>query len=128
MKEEIKVRIFYPVDRKYIFVGFITELNNIDNRLNSDLFKYELFSGGKDRTVMLFLALDEAIKRNRKIGLFLVDLEGQYKMTIKHMEDILDKYKDHLEIYWFCLPIALRNAVSVYEPKWICWDKEKDKD
>jgi len=95
-----------------------------------DNFKkiYVSFSGGKDSTVMLFMAIKEAIKRKRKIGLFLVDLEGQYKMTIEHMESILDQYKDNLDIYWFCLPIALRNAVSVYEPKWICWDKDREND
>jgi predicted phosphoadenosine phosphosulfate sulfurtransferase len=36
------------------------------------------------------------------------------------------KYSDVIEPYWVCLPLALRNAVSVYEPKWICWDKEQE--
>ena len=95
-----------------------------------DNFKkiYVSFSGGKDSTVMLQMAIEEAKKRKRKIGMFLVDLEGQYKLTIQHMEEIIEKNKDYLEVYWFCLPIALRNAVSVYEPKWICWDKDKEKD
>jgi len=31
-------------------------------------------------------------------------------------------------VYWVCLPIHLRNAVSVYEPFWKCWDKEKSED
>ena len=89
---------------------------------------YVSFSGGKDSTVMLFLALEEAKKRNIKIGLFFVDLEGQYKLTMHHIETIIDDNKKYLDVYWFCLPLALRNAVSVYEPKWICWDKERRKD
>ena len=32
-----------------------------------------------------------------------------------------DLYADYIDPYWICLPIALRNAVSQYEPKWTCW-------
>jgi len=86
---------------------------------------YLSFSGGKDSTVMLHLVMAEAIKRNRKIGILLVDLEGQYKITIQHIQDCMDMYKDYIEPYWVCLPIHLRNAVSVFETHWICWDKDK---
>lgn len=86
---------------------------------------YLSFSAGKDSTVMLHLAMIEAKKRNRKIGLLLVDLEGQYKLTIDHAEKMIEEYKDFLDVYWCCLPIHLRNAVSVYEPHWTCWDKDK---
>jgi len=89
---------------------------------------YVSYSGGKDSTVMLYMVLEEAIRRNRKIGVFIVDLEGQYKLTIKHMEETIDKYIDYIDIYWFCLPISLRNAVSVYEPKWCAWDKKEMSD
>ena len=90
-----------------------------------DNFKkvYLSFSAGKDSTVMIHLAAAEARKRGVKFGCLLVDLEGQYKMTIDHASAIFDEYADCIEPYWCCLPIALRNAVSVYEPKWICWDK-----
>ncbi len=57
----------------------------------------------------------------------MVDLEGQYKMTIHHAEACLKMYEDVFEVYWVCLPLHLRNAVSVYEPFWKCWDpKAKD--
>lgn len=85
---------------------------------------YLSFSAGKDSTVMLHLVLDEAVKRNVKIGLMIVDLEGQYKLTIDHMTACIEMYKDHLDVYWVCLPIHLRNAVSVFKPFWKCWDKE----
>lgn len=88
---------------------------------------YLSFSAGKDSTVMLHLVADEARKRNRKFGLFLVDLEGQYAMTIQHAQKCFDMYADCTEPYWCCLPIHLRNAVSVYEPFWKCWDKEAKK-
>jgi predicted phosphoadenosine phosphosulfate sulfurtransferase len=95
-----------------------------------DNFKkiYVSFSAGKDSTVMLHLIADEAIKRKRKIGLLLVDLEGQYKITIEHALNCIEKYKSVLDVYWVCLPIHLRNAVSVYETHWMCWDKERKAD
>ena len=45
---------------------------------------YLSFSGGKDSTVMLHMVMDEAIKRKKEIGLLIVDLEGQYKLTIEN--------------------------------------------
>jgi predicted phosphoadenosine phosphosulfate sulfurtransferase len=89
---------------------------------------YLSFSAGKDSTTMLHIVADEARRRNRKIGLLLVDLEGQYELTIEHALKMIEEYKDVLEVYWCCLPIALRNAVSVYEPKWTCWAEDKKED
>jgi len=89
---------------------------------------YVSFSAGKDSTVMLHLVADEARKRNRRFGILTVDLEGQYKFTIEHMEAMFKEYSDIADSYWVCLPIALRNAVSVYEPKWICWDDDRRTD
>jgi len=89
---------------------------------------YLSFSAGKDSTVMLHLVVEEARKRKKKIGVLLVDLEGQYKLTIEHAQAMREEYRDIIDFYWICLPISLRNAVSVYEPKWTCWDKEKKED
>lgn len=83
---------------------------------------YVSFSGGKDSTAMLHLVMDEAIKRGRKVGVLFIDLEGQYRITIEHIEAMYHLYKDHIEPFWICLPISLRNAVSQYQPKWICWE------
>ena len=89
---------------------------------------YISFSGGKDSTVMLHMAMEEAIKRDRKVGLLFVDLEGQYKLTIDHIQECLDEYKDHLDIYWVSLPLNMRNAVSQYEPQWCCWEPGREED
>lgn len=88
---------------------------------------YVSFSAGKDSTVMLHLVADEARKRNRKFGILLVDLEGQYEYTIEHATALMKEYKDVAEPYWVCLPIHLRNGVSVYEPFWKCWDNKEEK-
>ena len=50
------------------------------------------FSGGKDSCVMTHLVMEEAIKRNRKVGLLFIDLEAQYDLTIKFVESIYEKY------------------------------------
>lgn len=83
------------------------------------------FSGGKDSTVMLHLVADEAIKRNRKFAVMIVDLEAQYSATIDHMNKMVEKYKYVIELHWCCLPISLSNAVSNFEPRWKCWDEDK---
>lgn len=85
------------------------------------------FSGGKDSTVMLHLVMAEAIKRGRKVAIMFIDLEGQYQVTIEHVELCYEIYREHCDPFWISLPIHLRNAVSVYETHWICWDEEKKK-
>ncbi len=86
---------------------------------------YIAFSAGKDSTVMLHMVMDVAVKLKRRVGVCLVDLEGQYKLTINHALKCFEMYKENIEPYWVCLPIHLRNAVSTFEPFWIPWEKEK---
>jgi predicted phosphoadenosine phosphosulfate sulfurtransferase len=111
----------YNLD-KNVYEASIERLN-----YTFDNFKriYLSFSAGKDSTVMLHLAMDIAKQRNRKIGILIVDLEGQYKLTIDHILECTKEYKDFIELHWVCLPIHLRNAVSVYEPFWKCWDGDQ---
>jgi predicted phosphoadenosine phosphosulfate sulfurtransferase len=86
---------------------------------------YISFSGGKDSSVMTHLVCQEARKRGVKVGLLIIDLEAQYKSTIIHIEEIIKMYEDVIELHWFCGELLLRNAVSDFEPKWICWDEDK---
>lgn len=89
---------------------------------------YVSFSAGKDSTVLLHLAMEEARKRNRQIGLLLVDLEGQYALTIAHAIRLIEGYREHLDVHWVALPLHLRNAVSQFEPQWICWEPGRKSD
>lgn len=85
---------------------------------------YLSFSGGKDSSVMFHLVAEIARKKNKKFGVLVIDLEAQYKLTIDHINQMIDEYQDVIDLYWVALPISLRNAVSVYEPKWKCWDEK----
>lgn len=86
---------------------------------------YCAFSGGKDSTVMTHLVMEEAIKRNQKVGLMFIDFEAQYKDSIDNVTTVFDLYKDHIDPHWICVPMLLRNAVTNFEPRWLCWDESK---
>ena len=89
---------------------------------------YVSFSAGKDSTVMLHLVADEARKRNRRFTVLLIDLEAQYEITIAHAEAMREMYADCTDWHWVCLPLSLRNAVSTFEPKWMCWEPGREDD
>lgn len=84
---------------------------------------YFSVSGGKDSSVMVQLANRVAKEMNKKFDVLFIDLEAQYHYTIEHIEE-LKKLSQIRNFYHIALPIALRNAVSVLQPKWICWEKE----
>jgi len=89
---------------------------------------YVSFSGGKDSGVMLHLVMAEAQRRNRKVGVLFVDLEAQYKMTIDYVAQMYGAYAQWIEPYWVALPLNLRNAVSQFEPQWMCWEPGREID
>lgn len=86
---------------------------------------YFSVSGGKDSSVMVQLANKVAQKCNKKFDVLFIDLEAQYTCTIEHIET-LKKLSNIRNFYHIALPIALRNAVSVLQPKWICWEEESE--
>lgn len=79
---------------------------------------------GKDSGVMMHLACAEARKRGRKIGVLYIDLEAQYECTIAHVREMFALYADVIDPHWIALPLHLRNAVSMAQPYWVCWDQE----
>lgn len=86
---------------------------------------YVSFSGGKDSTVMLHLVMEEAIKRGRKVGVLIIDLEAQYNDTIDHITAAVEEYKEHIDLHWVCAQLLLRNAVSNFQPRWCAWEESK---
>lgn len=88
---------------------------------------YFSFSAGKDSGVMLHLAVEVARELGRlPVNVLFIDLEGQYQSTIDFATRQLSR--PEVRAFWVCLPLNLRNAVSVYQSQWVCWDpSEKDK-
>lgn len=88
---------------------------------------YVSFSGGKDSGLLLNLLLDykRTYYPNRKIGVFFQDFEAQYQYTIDYVEKTFERLKDECELYWVCLPMATRTAVSNYQMFWYPWDDKK---
>lgn len=84
---------------------------------------YFSVSGGKDSSVMVQLANMVAKKKKRKFDVLYIDFEAQYRATIEHVYE-LKKLSQIRDFYHIALPMALRNAVSVLQPKWICWEEE----
>lgn len=84
---------------------------------------YFSVSGGKDSSVMVQLANIVAKKKNRVFDVLYIDFEAQYRLTIDHIYE-LKRLSQIRDFYHIALPMALRNAVSILQPKWICWEEE----
>ena len=103
---------------------FSASKNRVKKIFNEFERIYISFSGGKDSSVMTHMMLEEARIRQRKVGLLIIDLEAQYKDTIDHIETMVEEYADVIDLHWVCAELLLRNAVSNYDPRWVCWDEE----
>jgi len=49
-------------------------------------------------------------------------LEAQYRTTIEHVQTVMEM--PGIIPVWIALPLNLRNAVSVFQPHWCCWDPD----
>jgi predicted phosphoadenosine phosphosulfate sulfurtransferase len=82
------------------------------------------FSNGKDSGVLLNIAIEVARKLNKlPVHVLYIDMEAQYKHAIDYTYRTFDR--PEIVPYWVCLPIHLRNAVSQFQPHWLCWDADK---
>lgn len=79
-------------------------------------------SGGKDSTVLAYLALQEARKRGRKIGLFFLDEEAMYKSTIEQIEWLMSLYPENTNRFWLQIPFNLTNSISYKDGYLKCWE------
>ncbi len=92
--------------------------NNFDNVLVA-------FSTGKDSGVMLNLAYEYAKENDQlhKLALYYQDYEAGYKYTHEYAYRVFSSM-DIPRKYWLCLPHSAACSVSMYEPRWIPWDRD----
>jgi len=81
------------------------------------------FSGGKDSTVMLYLACECARRMRRKIDVLFIDWEAQFTSTIQHIENMRTHFHDVIDNFWWvALPLTTQNSLSQFQPEWQCWE------
>lgn len=81
-------------------------------------------SSGKDSTVLYWLCLQEAIKRNRKIIAFFQDQEAEYQASI----DLIKIQMKHENVIpaWYQVPIYLTNSTSYTDYFLYAWGEEEN--
>ena len=84
-------------------------------------------SGGKDSTVLCWLALQEARRRDRRIGVMFLDEEVVYESTIEQVTWLMNLYPENTNRIWLQFPFHLTNATSLTETQLICWEEGKHK-
>lgn len=84
-------------------------------------------SGGKDSTVVAHLALTEAHKRGRKIGLFFIDEEVVYQSTVDQVDYLMSLYPENTIKFWLQIEFHLTNSTSLVEGQLIAWESGKHK-
>ena len=84
------------------------------------------FSGGKDSTATLNLALQVAAEKNRlPLKVLFIDQEAEWQGTIDYVTKVMTD--DRVEPMWYQMPMVITNNASSYNRYSYCWD-EKEKD
>jgi predicted phosphoadenosine phosphosulfate sulfurtransferase len=79
------------------------------------------FSGGKDSTATLHVALEVARERGRlPLQAVFFDEEAVSPDTIDYVRRV--SQREDVALDWYCLPVRHRNACSVEHPWWYPWD------
>lgn len=82
------------------------------------------FSGGKDSTATLQVALEVATELDRlPLDVFFHDEEAIPIQTAEYVRRIANR--PDINLRWYCLPIKHRNACSRKNPWWHPWNPEK---
>lgn len=87
---------------------------------------YVAVSGGKDSTIALYMTLEVAKERGRRVGMFFLDQEFEWQGSI----DIIREWEKIPEVdtYWLQAPLRMYNSNSALLPYVEIWDESrKDK-
>lgn len=114
--------------------SYAAKRNVLDAARERVVFLFENFeqiivsiSGGKDSTVMAHLALMEAKRRNRTIGLYFLDEEVVYQSTVDQVDHLMHLFPESIARIWLQIEFRLTNSTSVDEGQLICWEAGKHK-
>lgn len=92
-------------------------------------YVYVSFSGGKDSSVILHLALDHVRQHcpGRRLGVFHIDYEAQYQATTDHVRETFDALPEWCDKYWCAMPLSVPCCTSMSQSTWIPWhESERD--
>ena len=123
MNEEPKYK-----KKQYTNIDVFTAARRRIEQVYDDFEKvYVSFSGGKDSSALLQLAIEVAREKRRlPVHALIIDLEAQYRHTAEFLQRMAER--DEIQAHWVCLPLHLRNAVSQIQAHWLCWDEtEREK-
>lgn len=83
------------------------------------------FSGGKDSTVTLNLALKVAEEKGRlPLDVVFIDQEAEWRAVVEYCRRVMDDPRTNM--YWLQVPIRLFNAAS-HEQDWLhCWAPDEE--
>tara|TARA_R110000868_G_scaffold192358_2_gene436760 strand:+ start:1827 stop:3041 length:1215 start_codon:yes stop_codon:yes gene_type:complete len=83
------------------------------------------FSGGKDSTVTLELALIVARKKKRlPLKVYFLDQEAEWASVISYTKGVM--YRDEIDPIWIQVPIFLPNSISQENPFLVTWEEGRD--
>jgi predicted phosphoadenosine phosphosulfate sulfurtransferase len=83
------------------------------------------FSGGKDSTVTLELALIVAREKNRlPVKVCFIDQEAEWEATITYTKEVM--HRKEIDPLWIQVPIFLPNSLSQGTPFLISWEDGKE--
>ncbi len=88
-------------------------------------YVYVSFSGGKDSGILLHLCMDYIRMHapGRKLGVFHMDYEVQYRQSTEYVERMFSNNRDILEVFHCCVPFKVPTCTSMYQQYWRPWQE-----
>lgn len=84
-------------------------------------------SGGKDSQVLAHLALVEAHRRGRRIGVHMLDEEVMYQSSVEQVEYLMHLIPEATKKMWLQIPFYLTNATSLTDGQLRAWEPGEHK-